>query len=169
MTKPPRLSETSRPDDCHSSDAGYAVGYGRPPTHTRFKPGQSGNPRGRRKGLRNVRTVVEEALNQRVKIREGDRTRSLTKLELTMLTMVTAAAKGDAKAQASLFGLMRSLGMAGETPPPPQSESVTSNDAALIADYLRRQDAESEQIEATEDSQPSAPIETTAPSRGTKS
>jgi hypothetical protein len=28
----------------------FEVGYGRPPLHTRFKPGQSGNPKGRVKG-----------------------------------------------------------------------------------------------------------------------
>jgi hypothetical protein len=69
----------------------YAVGYGKPPAHTQFKPGQSGNPKGRRKGPRNVRTVVEEALNQRIRIKEGDRIRSLTKLDGVILTMVSAA------------------------------------------------------------------------------
>jgi Family of unknown function (DUF5681) len=165
MSKHPPLPETSRSDDCYSSDAAHAVGYGRPPTHTRFKPGQSGNPKGRRKGQRNVRTVVEETLNQRITIREGDRTRSLTKLELTMLTMVTAAAKGNSKAQALLIGLLRSLGMTGETPEAPNYESVTSNDDAVIADYLRRQLA----TEATDGNQQSAPIETTPPSRKTES
>ena len=33
---------------------GYEVGYGRPPQHTQFRPGQSGNPAGRRKGVRNL-------------------------------------------------------------------------------------------------------------------
>ena len=49
--------------------ANSPVGYGRPPVHTRFKAGQSGNPRGRRKGQRNVHTVVDEALSQRITIR----------------------------------------------------------------------------------------------------
>jgi hypothetical protein len=112
-----------------------------------------------------VRTVVEETLNQRITIREGDRTRSLTKLELTVLTMVTAAAKGNSKAQALLIGLLRSLGMTGETPEVPNYESVTSNDDAVIADYLRRQLA----TETTDGNQQSAPIETTSPSRKTDS
>ena len=30
----------------------YEVGYGKPPTHSRFQPGQSGNPAGRREGHR---------------------------------------------------------------------------------------------------------------------
>jgi hypothetical protein len=64
--------------------------------HTRFKPGQSGNPRGRRKGQRNVSTVLAETLNQRIRIREGDRTRSLTKLD------VWITIKNEAKAHAAL-------------------------------------------------------------------
>jgi hypothetical protein len=34
----------------------YAVGYCRPPSETRFKKGQSGNPKGRAKGRRNVKS-----------------------------------------------------------------------------------------------------------------
>ena len=55
-------------------------------------------------------------LNQRITIREGDRIRSLTKLDGLILTMVSAALKGDTKAQASLMTMMRSVGMIGEAP-----------------------------------------------------
>jgi hypothetical protein len=44
----------------------YAVGYGRPPPHSRFKKGQSGNPWGRPPGAKNLKTVLNEALNERV-------------------------------------------------------------------------------------------------------
>jgi hypothetical protein len=75
----------------------FSVGYGRPPVHSRFKPGQSGNPKGRRKGQRNVRTVVDGELSQRITVREGNRTRSLTKLDAFVVTLVNAALKGDAR------------------------------------------------------------------------
>ena len=105
MSKQSGLAKASQPNGSHSVDRGStpSVGYGRPPVHTRFQPGQSGNPKGRRKGQRNVHTVVTETLNQRIRIREGDRTRSLTKLDGWILTMVSAALKGDAKAHASLI------------------------------------------------------------------
>ena len=44
----------------------YDVGYGKPPRHTRFKKGQSGNPRGRPSGSKNLATVLSEALNELV-------------------------------------------------------------------------------------------------------
>ena len=38
----------------------YEVGFGRPPRHTRFKAGQSGNPKGKAKGAVNLATDVED-------------------------------------------------------------------------------------------------------------
>ena len=55
---------------------GYEVGYGKPPTHSRFRPGQSGNPAGRRKGVRNLKTDVMRTLTTPVKVKEGGRTRT---------------------------------------------------------------------------------------------
>ena len=54
--KPPRRS---------GKDELYEVGYGKPPKHTQFKPGQSGNRKGRPRGQRNFRTVVNDALKRK--------------------------------------------------------------------------------------------------------
>jgi Family of unknown function (DUF5681) len=160
MSKKPK---TSQPNGSHSSGRGStsSVGYGRPPAHTRFRPGQSGNPKGRRKGQRNVHTVLEETLNQRITIREGDRTRSLTKLDAVILTMVSGALKGNAKAQASLITVMRSVGMIAEAPEATNSQPFTANDDAVLADFLRRQAPQSQQTEATDGNEQSAPSDST--------
>jgi hypothetical protein len=42
----------------------YEVGYGKPPRDTRFPKGQSGNPRGRPSGAKNLKTLLSEALNE---------------------------------------------------------------------------------------------------------
>jgi hypothetical protein len=171
MSKQSRLPKASPPKGSHSSDRGStsSVGYGRPPAHTRFKPGQSGNPKGRRKGQRNVHTVLADTLNQRITIREGDRIRSLSKLDGLILTMVSAALKGDTKAQASLMTMMRSVGMIGEAPESADAQPFTANDEALIEDFLRRQTPASPQTEATDGNEQSAPDETTPPGTEAKS
>ena len=155
--------------DNHSSSAqpAYAVGYGRPPKHTRYKPGQSGNRRGRPKRQRNVRTVVEETLNQRITIREGNATRSLTKLDGVILTMINDALKGEPKARAALISLVRSLGMTGEAPAANNSEPLTDNDDALLADYLERRGAASTPHDPKDGG--AATPGTAAPAKGAKS
>jgi hypothetical protein len=61
-----------------SSDA---VGYGKPPKHTRFKPGESGNPSGRPKGTKNLKTIARREFEQKIEVREGQRVREITKKE----------------------------------------------------------------------------------------
>ncbi len=66
------MTETKADDPAQASTeaAEYKVGYCRPPLANRFRPGQSGNPRGRPKGARNLRTVMAAALAEMVEIKE---------------------------------------------------------------------------------------------------
>ncbi|MEE9301102.1 MAG: DUF5681 domain-containing protein [Alphaproteobacteria bacterium] len=82
------------------------VGYRRPPKHTQFKKGQSGNPKGRPKGRKNFRTEFEEELNERITIREGDAIRRISKRNAILKSLVAKGLKGDSKAIALLLALM---------------------------------------------------------------
>ena len=84
----------------------YEVGYGRPPKHTRFKKGQSGNPRGRPKGRKNRGSVVREAIEREVTIRENGKTRKVTVFEALVESMVSKALKGSINDQIKLIGLI---------------------------------------------------------------
>jgi Family of unknown function (DUF5681) len=171
MTKRTPLPKTPGADRTRSANDAYPVGYRRPPLHTRFKPGESGNRKGRPPRQRNVRTVLEEMLNQRITVRDGNGTRSLTKLDGVFLTMVNGALKGNPKDLAALITLIRSLGLTGETPEAPKSEPVTADDEAVIADYFQRQSAPSEQRDSPLDSplDDGDPTGTTPPDKGAKS
>lgn len=73
-----------------------AVGYGRPPRESQFKPGQSGNPKGRPKGKRSLGTIVDEVLAERVTItRRNGRTAKVPKLHAMLLMAVNKALQGD--------------------------------------------------------------------------
>ena len=63
--------------DAH--DDGYDVGYGKPPRGTQFKKGQSGNPKGRPKGAKSFKTLVDEVLNEKVTIVVNGKPRKVTK------------------------------------------------------------------------------------------
>ena len=76
-------------------DSDYQVGYGKPPQHTRFKKGESGNPTGRPKNSKNLTTLLEKELKQRVVITENGRRRSITKQEAMVKHLVNKAVSGD--------------------------------------------------------------------------
>jgi Family of unknown function (DUF5681) len=76
----------------------YSVGYGHPPQHTRFVKGQSANPKGRPRGSKNMTTLIDEALDERVTIKENGKTRRVTKRVAMAKQVVNKAAVGNLKA-----------------------------------------------------------------------
>lgn len=84
----------------------YKVGYAKPPAETRFKKGKSGNPKGRPKGSRNLSSILDEALEQKVIIRESGKPREVSKLEAMVLQLVNKAAQGDHRAMQSVLGMV---------------------------------------------------------------
>ena len=70
-------------------------GRGNPPNHSRFRKGQSGNPRGRPKGSKNLRTILMQAANDQVIASIGGKQRKITKLQATAIQLATKAAGGD--------------------------------------------------------------------------
>ena len=83
----------------------YDVGFKRPPKHTQFQPGQSGNSKGRPKGSRNFNTVIEQELNSFVSITERGKVKQVRKKEIIAKQVVNKA--GDLKATGMLFNESR--------------------------------------------------------------
>jgi hypothetical protein len=84
----------------------YEVGYGRPPRSTQFKPGQSGNPRGRPPKNKDIQTILRDTLFSPMTVRENGRTRTLPKVEVFLMLLVKDALKGDAAAASRLLRLL---------------------------------------------------------------
>ncbi|SFN24879.1 hypothetical protein SAMN05216386_0114 [Nitrosospira briensis] len=80
--------------DKNPNDNAYEIGYKRPPQSTRFKPGRSGNPKGRQKGSRNFATVLEAELNTRISVTENGVRKTISKREATAKHLVNKAATG---------------------------------------------------------------------------
>jgi hypothetical protein len=75
----------------------YEVGKGRPPKSTRYKPGESGNPKGRPKGSRNATKILGQFLNEKIAIVEDGKRRKITVREAIVRKLGLNALKGDLK------------------------------------------------------------------------
>lgn len=76
----------------------YKVGYGKPPAHSRFKPGQSGNPKGRPRKAGPSAERILSILDEPVRVRKGNTIRKMSPFEVTVRQIVGKALKGDIKA-----------------------------------------------------------------------
>jgi hypothetical protein len=82
------------------------VGRGKPPLATRFQKGQSGNPKGRPRGTKNLKTDLMEELRETIVVREGDRTVRMSKQRAMIKTVMNKSLKGDPRAIITLIRLM---------------------------------------------------------------
>jgi len=129
-------SDTAPSIEPSAGDQDYEVGYRRPPKHTRFPPGQSGNPKGRPPGRANSKTTVARVINEKVPVRESDKTRNMTKLEALVQSHAMKGIKGDAKSASLVIGLMVRMGLLGDQED--EAVALSPDDDAIFKDYLRR-------------------------------
>jgi len=111
---------------------GYAVGYGKPPMHTRFQSGRSGNPAGRPKGVRNLSTDVRRILKVPVKVNEGGRSRKVSTQEGTLMRLREKALKGDPRALDRLLDLAARF---NNEPDTAETQALCADDEAILAAY----------------------------------
>lgn len=96
----------------------YAVGYCRTAEHTRFQPGQSGNPRGRPRGSRNkpsgtggerLKAIVLAEAYREIKIKEGEKQVTMPIMQGVVRSLVVSAAKGQTRPQKILMEMIREI------------------------------------------------------------
>jgi hypothetical protein len=113
------------------------VGYKRPPKHTRFRPGHSGNPTGRKKNSRNFKTDLVAELHEKIPIRENGRDMRITKQRAFVKALVAAAIKGDMRATTALVSFCtRSLGGEDEAD---VNASPAAEDVEIIEAFDKRE------------------------------
>jgi len=110
------------------------VGYGNPPKATRFKPGKSGNPKGRPKGARNLDTLMAEELEALVKVREQGIEQVVSKGHAMLKALIAKAMQGDVRAAAAIIewnDRQKAL-------KPPSDEQLDEADAAILERAISR-------------------------------
>jgi Family of unknown function (DUF5681) len=122
----------------------YDVGYRRPPRHSQFRKGASGNPNGRPRNTKNLKTDLTEELREKILVRERDRPVKISKQRAIVKTLMAKTLKGDAPAANTLMNLILRLldfDMAQEDMDQPLSSVDTEILAVLEGRLLRKSKA----------------------------
>lgn len=85
------------------------VGYAQPPKSSQFQKGASGNPKGRPKGSKNLKTILKKELEEKMTIQEKGKTKNVTKQEAIVKTLVNNTLKGDKNAMQALLRLITNI------------------------------------------------------------
>lgn len=91
------------------ADDPYEIGFGRPPKHTQFRKGRSGNPKGRPKGSKNIFALVRRILEAKVTVKGPGGSHTVTKFEAALTQLVNSAANGDLRAIKEVYRLRKEL------------------------------------------------------------
>ena len=113
------------------------VGYGRPPRQPRWKKGQSGNPSGRPKGTRGLKTDLRAELISRMEISMNGKRVSGTKQQLMLRTLTARATAGDVKATRILID--RVLQVFGPEDQGGGPKTLSRTDQQILDELLGRQ------------------------------
>jgi len=122
--------EGAEPAEAPASAAGnYQVGYAKPPRHSRFKPGQSGNPKGRPKGAQSLNTIVRKRMLETVPLKTARGIKQVRKVEALFIKAMEVASKGEMRAIERLFAMYASA-----VPEPREASDPTGPiDPALVS------------------------------------
>lgn len=114
----------------------YAVGYGRPPADTRFRKGQSGNPRGRPKGIKSLAQLLTETFARRVTVQENGRPRQMPLLKVVVQKLINESARGNLRATRLALDLLQRYGEGADQTI--VATDLAAEDRAIINAYLQK-------------------------------
>lgn len=142
-------------EEGEADPSGYAVGYRKPPLHTRFRKGQSGNPSGRprRPPDRSLAVLLDQALDEPVAAPLGRGRRRPSKREAIVARLIEAALAADPRATRLLFELIeRQRGQPpADAAPAEDAREVLHRRLQRLADDLARREREQAEVEAETD------------------
>lgn len=129
------------------TDSDYDVGYGKPPKHTRFKKGRSGNPKGRPKGSRNFSTDLKATLGQGVRVNAGGQPRTISTQLALLMRLREKALNGDARAMDLYVELARTYNDEEIA----EAMRLSQSDAEILDGFLARQLRETKEPETADE------------------
>jgi len=123
-----------------SARKGTERNYRKPPKASQFKPGQSGNPRGRPKGARNLKTDLLEELRAFVEVPTTGGVRRITTQKAILRALVEKARNGDLRAIQHLTSLIDRV-IDDDSRSEAPATGLESNDRAILDEYYEERKA----------------------------
>jgi hypothetical protein len=124
------MTDDETPPDCAGPGPSYEVGYGKPPKHSQFKPGNR-QGKGRPPGSRNLSSYVKDALGAKVPARINGKVQKLTKMELSLHQLANKASSGDLKA------IEKATALYERHCPPESNGSIPQEEAAYDLETIK--------------------------------
>jgi hypothetical protein len=114
----------------------HSIGYKKPPTKAQFRKGRSGNPKGRPKGSRNLKTDLEAELTETIQVSEGGTRKAISKQRAMLKSLTARALQGDPRAANTVLGLVQKL--LDDEEPDRGPEELAAEDRAILDAYEQR-------------------------------
>jgi len=108
----------------------YTVGRNKPPKSGQFKKGQSGNPAGRPKGAKNLKTDLREIMHEGITLNEGGKTVTISKQRALLKRLVVSGLQGNASATATIMNLV--LKLLDDEEPQIDNSPLTPDEQAIL-------------------------------------
>jgi hypothetical protein len=122
-----------------SNEHGYVVGYAKPPTASQFKPGQTGNAKGRPTGHKNLKTLIRQAMTARISVQEGSSNRQVSKIEGVVLRQLQNALKGNDRSAMAVIRMALQLGFLDDATEDHQAEArLSATDESILKELIAR-------------------------------
>jgi hypothetical protein len=123
-----------------SGESTYDVGYAKPPVPSRFQPGKSGNPKGRPRGSRNLKTSLQEAYTASIAVTEAGKTRTVSKLVGVAMRQLQDGLNGDPRAAVAALKIASQIGLLDdERTNQSDGLQLTEKDQRVLEEWKTRQ------------------------------
>lgn len=115
----------------------YEVGFGKPPKHSQFQPGKSGNPAGRPKKSKNLKTILLEQLTEEIQVKQNGTRKKMTTQEAIVKSTLHNALNGDRTSQFKILEMILKV-IGAEVEDDSSKIDFTEDEHALIERYQQR-------------------------------
>ena len=106
---------------------------------SRFKPGTSGNAKGRPKGRKNLKTLIRQAMTAKISVQEGSSARRVSKIEGVVLRQLQSALKGNDRAAMAIVKMAMQMGFLEEADSnPAEAAELSPADEQILQELLSR-------------------------------